>query len=71
MTELNYEEKNEKHCQTNFFRERKKKSFLFRHQPKKMVKAMRSSIKNPHIREEAISIIKALDLKKIRNTSET
>ena len=37
----------------------------------KIVKVMENAIKDPRIRKEAVSIIKALDLKKIRNTSKT
>ena len=32
---------------------------------------MKSTIKDPRVRKEAISMLKALDLKRIRNTSET
>ena len=37
----------------------------------KIVKVMEKAIKDPRVRRETVSIIKALDLKKIRNTSET
>ena len=38
---------------------------------KNIIRAMKSTIKDPRVRKEAISMIKALDLKRIRNTSET
>ena len=37
----------------------------------KIVQAMKSTIKDPRVRKEAISMVKALDLKRIRNTSKT
>lgn len=37
----------------------------------RIVDVMESAIKDPRVKKEAISIIKTLDLKRIRNTSET
>ena len=37
----------------------------------RIIKTMKSSIKDSRVRKEAVSIIRALDLKKIRNTSKT
>lgn len=37
----------------------------------RIVRAMKSVIKDSRTRKEAVSIIKTLDLKKIRNTSKT
>lgn len=37
----------------------------------KIVQVMESAIKNKRVKKEAVSIIRALDLKKIRNTSKT
>ena len=38
---------------------------------KEIVQDMQKIIKDPRMKKEAISIIRTLDLKKIRNTSET
>ena len=38
---------------------------------KSIIEAMKAVIKDPQERKEAVSIIKALDLKKARNTSKT
>ena len=38
---------------------------------KGIVQAMQNSIKDRRIRDEAIAMVRALDLKKIRNTSKT
>lgn len=37
----------------------------------KIVRVMKNTIKDPRVRKEAVSIIRALDLKRIRNTSKT
>ena len=37
----------------------------------RIVRVMEKAIKDPRVRKEIISMIRALDLKKIRNTSET
>ena len=36
-----------------------------------IVQAMESAIKDSRVRKEAVSMVKALDLKRIRNTSKT
>ena len=53
-----------------FTNKERKKSFSKRG-TEDIVKAMKIIIKDPRERKEAVSIIKALDLKKIRNTSKT
>ena len=37
----------------------------------RIVQSMKSTIKDSRVRREAVSIIRTLDLKKIRNTSKT
>lgn len=53
------------------FSNKEKKEAFSSKGTERIVKAMESSIKDPRARKEAVSIIRALDLKKIRNTSKT
>ena len=49
----------------------KKKQTFSSKSTERIVRTMKKAIDDPRIQKEAISMIKALDLKKIRNTSET
>ena len=53
------------------FSKQEKKQAFSPESTERIVQTMKMAIKDPRVRKEAISIIKALDLKKIRNTSET
>ena len=53
-----------------FSKKERREAFSFR-RTEKIVQAMKSIIKDPKERKEAVSIIRTLDLKKIRNTSKT
>ena len=53
------------------FSEKDKKEAFSSRGTDRIVQAMKSTIKDPKERKEAVSIIRALDLKKIRNTSKT
>lgn len=50
---------------------REKKEAFSPRTTKKIIQVMEKAIKDPRVKKEIISIIRALDLKKIRNTSET
>ena len=50
---------------------REKKEVFSSRTTKKIIQVMEKAIKDPRVKKEIISIIRALDLKKIRNTSET
>ncbi len=50
---------------------REKKQAFSHRTTGKIVRVMNSAIKDPRVRKEAVSMIRALDLKKIRNTSKT
>ena len=54
----------------NFSKQEKKQAFS-PESTERIVQVMKKAIKDPRVRKEAVSIIRALDLKKIRNTSET
>ena len=54
----------------SFSKQDRKQSLSYR-TTGRIVKAMKSTIKDSRVRKEAISMVKALDLKKIRNTSKT
>lgn len=53
------------------FSKPKKKQAFSPKSTERIVETMKKAIKDPQIQKEAVSIIRALDLKKIRNTSET
>ena len=53
------------------FSKPKKKHAFSPESTERIVETMKKAIKDPQIQKEAVSIIRALDLKKIRNTSET
>ena len=53
------------------FTSKEKKEAFSSRGTERIVQAMKSTIKDPKVRREAVSIIRALDLKKIRNTSKT
>ena len=53
------------------FSEKDKKEAFSSKGTDRIVQAVESTIKDPKERKEAVSIIRALDLKKIRNTSKT
>ena len=50
---------------------REKKEAFSPRTTKKIIQVMEKAIKDPRVRKEIVSIVRALDLKKIRNTSET
>ena len=53
------------------FSEKEKKEAFSSKGTKRIIQAMESTIKDRRARKEAVSIIRALDLQKIRNTSKT